>query len=153
MLLTILGGSENPQILRRMGGIDSSLIHSGEYWRLLTAIFMHVGIIHLAVNGLSLIIIGKLVEQFFGTIRFVSIYLISGIGGSIASYTFIDPHVVGAGASAAIFGCLGALGSFFLIKHQSLGYINARNRQLGSPRRLYIRDILRTYDLSYTHRG
>jgi rhomboid protease GluP len=121
MLLTILGGSENPQILRRMGGIDSSLIHSGEYWRLLTAIFMHVGIIHLAVNGLSLIIIGKLVEQFFGTIRFVSIYLISGIGGSIASYTFIDPHVVGAGASAAIFGCLGALGSFFLIKHQSLG--------------------------------
>ena len=120
-LLSLLGGSENPQILRRMGGIDASLIHSGEYWRLLTAMFMHVGIIHLAVNGLSLIIIGKLVEQFFGTSRFISIYLISGIGGSIASYAFIGPNVVGAGASAAIFGCLGALGSFFLVSHQSLG--------------------------------
>mgnify|MGYP001228759064 CR=1 FL=1 len=121
VLLSILGGSEDPHILRQMGGIDASLIHNGEYWRLLAAIFMHVGIIHLAVNGVSLIIIGKLVEQIFGSSRFVSIYLVSGIGGSIASYAFINPYAVGAGASAAIFGCLGALGSFFLIRRQSLG--------------------------------
>ncbi|MFL2759865.1 MAG: rhomboid family intramembrane serine protease [Dehalococcoidia bacterium] len=121
IILEIYGGSTNPSILRRFGAIDAYLIWSGEYWRLATAIFLHVGASHLAINSISLVIMGGLAERLYGHWNFISIFLIAGLIGSSASYLNIENGVVGAGASGAIFGCLGSLVSYFYVRRNSFG--------------------------------
>ncbi|MFP4368992.1 MAG: rhomboid family intramembrane serine protease [Candidatus Kapaibacterium sp.] len=79
---------------------------NNEYWRLLTNTFLHIGIVHLAVNMYALYFIGKYLEPLIGYARFISAYLLSGIGASFASLLFQD-NVVSAGASGAIFGMYG----------------------------------------------
>jgi len=121
ILLEVSGNSTNPSSLRKFGAIDSYLIWSGEYWRLASAIFLHVGASHLAINSISLVIMGGLTERLYGHRNFISIFLVTGIIGSTASYMNIENGVVGAGASGAIFGCLGSLVSFFYIRKETLG--------------------------------
>jgi membrane associated rhomboid family serine protease len=89
-------------------------IAGGEFYRLLTADFLHFGIIHLGFNMYALWIIGRQCEQLLGRWRFLALYLFSGIGGSVAVYQFADPGQVSAGASASIFGLLGAM--FFFLR-------------------------------------
>jgi len=125
--LELTGGSQNTQNLMRFGGISYLEISSGQYWRLLAAMFLHIGAAHLAVNGLSLLIMGGMVERTFGHIRFIAIYLISGLGGSAFSFWMIHPFAIGAGASGAVFGCVGALGAFFLIRRRELGQLGKQN--------------------------
>jgi membrane associated rhomboid family serine protease len=79
-----------------------------EYWRLVTAMFLHGGLLHLAINMYVLWVLGSVIEPAFGSKRFLAIYLISGLFGSVASYMFSAPDVAGVGASGAIFGLLGA---------------------------------------------
>ena len=121
IILEAYGGSTNPSDLRRFGAIDSYLIWSGEYWRLATAIFLHVGASHLAINSISLVIMGGLAERLYGHWNFIFIFLITGLIGSSASYLNIENGVVGAGASGAIFGCLGSLVSYFYVRKHSFG--------------------------------
>jgi len=121
IILEAYGGSTNPSNLRRFGAIDSYLIWSGEYWRLASAIFLHVGASHLAINSISLVIMGGLSERLYGHWNFISIFLITGLIGSSASYLNIANGVVGAGASGAIFGCLGSLVSYFYVRKHSFG--------------------------------
>ena len=121
ILLEVSGNSTNPSSLRKFGAIDSYLIWSGEYWRLVSAIFLHVGASHLAINSISLVIMGGLAERLYGHWNFISIFLVAGIIGSTASYMNIENGVVGAGASGAIFGCLGSLVSFFYVRKKILG--------------------------------
>ena len=98
--------------LARLGAIVPEWINEGQYWRLLTAMFLHgdgtVGgdVLHLGFNLLALFQIGRLYELMFGTRRFLLIYFVSGLAASITSYL----HAAGAsvGASGAIFGILGA---------------------------------------------
>jgi rhomboid protease GluP len=85
-----------------------------EYWRLLTNVFLHGGLIHLAVNMWSLLVVGPLVERLYGNVAFAVIYLASGIGGAIASLA-ASPIRVGVGASGAICGVLGALAAFLIV--------------------------------------
>jgi rhomboid protease GluP len=103
-----------------LGWKDNLLIFLGnEYWRLLTAIFLHGGIAHLLMNSFSLYVVGPDTERVYGTWRFVGVYLLSGIAGSALSYTFSpNPSV---GASGAIFGLVGALIVFFYTTRQILG--------------------------------
>jgi membrane associated rhomboid family serine protease len=84
------------------GGLDQ-----GEWWRLITAAFLHASIIHLGMNMLVLWFIGAPVEQAIGRGRFLTIYLVSGLAGSAGAVIF-SPNVVTVGASGAIFGILGA---------------------------------------------
>ena len=70
---------------------------------------------------------GGMVEKTFGHIRFIAIYLISGLGGSAFSFWMIHPFAIGAGASGAVFGCVGALGAFFLIRRRELGQLGKQN--------------------------
>lgn len=79
----------------------------GEYWRLVTPMFLHAGVMHLATNSYSLLILGQIVERIFGTSKFIFIYLVSGIVGNIASFTFSDTPSLG--ASGAVLGVGGAL--------------------------------------------
>jgi rhomboid protease GluP len=85
----------------------NSLIMQGEYWRLFMPIFLHEGIMHLAVNSFSLYAVGPTVESIYGRRKFLLIYLVAGIMGNVASFIFST--VPSLGASGAIFGLMGAL--------------------------------------------
>ena len=90
-----------------------------QYWRLFTSCFIHFGIIHIAFNMYVLYQIGPFIEMAFGRIRYLIIYLLAGLGGSIVS-VLVHPQAVGAGASGAIFGLYGALFAFLLRNRRSL---------------------------------
>jgi membrane associated rhomboid family serine protease len=79
----------------------------GEWWRLLTAAFLHGSIIHLGLNMFVLWFVGAPVEQAIGRGRFIALYIVSGLAGSAGALLF-SPHAVTVGASGAIFGILGA---------------------------------------------
>jgi len=104
--------------LLRLGSKVNALIGLGEYWRLLTAMFLHADVMHLIFNMMALFILGKDIERFFGKHKFLAIYFISGLIGSGASYLLVDG--VSVGASGAIFGLMGA--NLFLYKLNPLVY-------------------------------
>lgn len=98
-------------------GYDPSAmgIANGEYYRLITAMFIHYGVLHLAMNMYALWIMGRTLEQALGPLRFAGLYLLAGLGGDVAAYLFSDPGTIfdrgaqTAGASTAIFGLFAAL--------------------------------------------
>jgi rhomboid protease GluP len=100
-------GSTDQRVLIAFGAKVNTLIQSGEVWRLLASTFIHIGIIHLAFNLYALRALGPLTEASLGHRRFFMIYILSGLGGSTASFLFSS--ALSAGASGAIFGLLGAL--------------------------------------------
>lgn len=108
-LMYIFGnGSEDSYTLIKFGANYDILTRMGQYYRLFTSMFLHIGIIHLICNMYSLFVIGKEIESFFGKWKYLLIYILSGICGSILSMAF-SHNTVSAGASGAIFGLLGAL--------------------------------------------
>jgi len=111
--------SPSSDALLRWGATYGPAITGGEWWRLLTAMFVHAGLVHLVFNMFALLSIGALIERMFGRVPFLVLYLLSGLGGSIAS-AYWHPLSVGVGASGAIFGLYGALGGFLLRARNSL---------------------------------
>lgn len=106
----VLGGRQ----LLRFGAEVPILVANGEYWRLVTAMFLHASIGHLVLNLLGLYIFGSLIEGAFGTLRFLAIYFVTGLAASAASFAFGNPLIPAVGASGAIFGLLGAWLAFNL---------------------------------------
>ncbi len=100
-------GSEDTFTLLFFGANYRPLIQIGQVWRLVTSMFLHAGIVHLFVNMYSLYIIGKQLESFLGHIKFLLVYLGSGIIGSLLSV--VVGTSISVGASGAIFGLLGSL--------------------------------------------
>jgi len=94
-------------------------ILDGEWWRIGTAMFVHIGLIHIALNMWVLYSIGRLVERVFGNAMFAFVYLAAGAIASLASLTW-NPVVVAAGASGAIFGLIGALLGFALRQRRTI---------------------------------
>lgn len=88
------------------GALERGLIASGQWWRLLTAVFLHIGWIHLLANSIFGFGWCRMVERAFGHGRFLALYLLAGVGASAASMATHD--VLGAGASGALFGMIGA---------------------------------------------
>jgi rhomboid protease GluP len=82
---------------------------TGDWWRLLTSCFVHIGIIHIAFNMWCLWSLGELAERLYGHVTFACIYLLCGIGGSLGSVLWHTTPTVSAGASGAIFGLAGAV--------------------------------------------
>jgi len=111
-------------IVTDMGVKDNGLIVQGQYWRLITPMFLHGSIIHLGFNLYALFIFGPGLERHFGRPRFIALYLLSGFAGNVMSFIFTSAPSLG--SSTAIFGLLGAEGVFLY-----------RNRRLfgGSARR------------------
>ena len=118
------GGSENHEVLRAYGAKYNSLINAGEWWRLVTPVFLHIGWIHLLVNMYSLFILGPYVEKLYGSARFVFFWIATGVAGVVASYLASGSGMRGgalgrflfrggdgpsAGASGALFGLIGVL--------------------------------------------
>ncbi len=96
----------NPYVLLQMGAKYNGLIIAGQYYRLITAMFLHGGIFHLVLNMYALKAMGQLVENTYGKKKFLAIYFISGIASTTCSFIF-SPYL-SIGASGAIFGLLGA---------------------------------------------
>jgi membrane associated rhomboid family serine protease len=94
--------------LIRLGAMQPVLIAGGQYWRLFTAMFLHLGLLHIAFNAYALYLFGQMVETEFGRVRMILIYVVAGFLASVASYGFGDPGAVAVGASGAIFGIFGA---------------------------------------------
>jgi membrane associated rhomboid family serine protease len=140
LLMAALGSSTNPDILVLFGAKDNELIVQGQLWRLVTPIFLHIDIVHLAFNTYAVYVFGSQIERFFGTTRFAGIYLLSGIVGVLASFSF-SPHR-SAGASGAIFGLIGTEAAFFY------RYRNAFGRR--GQQRLYNILIVIGYNLAFT---
>ncbi|NJR32787.1 MAG: rhomboid family intramembrane serine protease [Chamaesiphon sp. CSU_1_12] len=98
--------------------MSAPLVVTGQWWRIMTANFLHMGILHLGMNMLALLYLGKFVEYRLGTWKYLFAYLVAGLG-SMAVITYIDirwmtaPHIT-VGASGAIMGMLGAMGAIHL---------------------------------------
>ncbi len=120
------GGSTNPDVLLAFGAMFGPRIADGEYWRLLTAMFLHVGFIHLAFNVFGLWVFGRIVEGVFGPLRFALIYVLAGLCGSVVSYV-LNPVTIAAGASGAVFGIIGALAAYFAAQRHVLGQMAQQN--------------------------
>lgn len=116
---SFLHGTENALILIRFGAKDNGSIQAGEYWRLLTCMFLHIGWLHLLMNGYALFSFGRFAENIYGKRRFLVIYFLSGLGGSLASYWF-SVGKLSAGASGAIFGLLGVMLVFNVRYYRSI---------------------------------
>jgi membrane associated rhomboid family serine protease len=92
----------------------------GEWWRVFTAAFLHIGPVHLALNMFALLLFGAELEQRLGRWRYLGIYLVAAVGAAAAIQLFGDPRVPVAGASGAIYGLMGALGVFMLVQRQDM---------------------------------
>jgi rhomboid protease GluP len=103
--------------LIRWGADFGPLTTHGEWWRIVTAAFVHVGLVHLLMNMAILLNIGLFTERLFGNGGFTVLYLLSGLGGSLASLAW-RPFTVSAGASGAIFGLYGGLLGFLVLHRQ-----------------------------------
>ncbi|KAA9302121.1 MULTISPECIES: rhomboid family intramembrane serine protease [Aerococcus] len=125
LVMTGLGGSQRADLLILFGAKVNALIAAGQYWRLLTPIFIHIGLTHLLFNSITLYYLGPMVENIVGHWRFLAIYLLSGLMGNLMSYQFSD--AISAGASTALFG----LFAFFIVKaylHPNNPYYEALGR-------------------------
>ena len=96
------------------------LVELGDYWRVVTAAFVHVGLLHLVLNMLALLVFGSELERGLGRWRFGAVYAVSVLGGAAAIQLFGNPGQPVGGASTAIYGLLGALAVFMLVRRQDI---------------------------------
>jgi rhomboid protease GluP len=120
-------------VLVRWGANIGVLTFSGEWWRLVTNIFVHGGLLHIAFNMWCLWNLGELCESLYGRWTFAAIYLICGVGASLASAAW-HPYVPSVGASGAIFGLAGALIAAFKLGEFSVprSALSGTLRSLGA---------------------
>jgi rhomboid protease GluP len=119
-----------PQQAIAFGADFGPLTFNGQWWRLVTSMFVHFGIIHIGLNMWCLWNLGRAAERLMGRFSYLLAYFVSGIFGSIAS-VYWHPQVAGAGASGAIFGLAGVLISFVYLK-KAPAHLQINSRMLGS---------------------
>jgi len=121
-----VGALASREAIVAMGALARERVAAGEYWRLLTAPWLHGGVDHLVGNGIALFILGMLCEAAFGRAQFVLLYVLSGLAGSLGSLAVsVGPSV---GASGAIFGLQGAAIMLFRLYRDRL---LVRDRRVG----------------------
>lgn len=118
----VAGGSTNIYTLHRLGALEPVfVVGRGEYWRLLTALFLHYGILHLALNVFALFVVGPPLELAVGRLRFIVCYLTAGVGSSAGVVILHLLKIIDAdqlvGASGSIMGIVGAWAAF-LVRHR-----------------------------------
>ncbi|SDW67603.1 rhomboid protease GluP [Marininema mesophilum] len=119
LLMTFNGGSTDADTLIRFGALEKSFLIQGEWWRLITPIFIHIGLAHFIFNSFALYLLGPQLEWLFGKWRFFILYMVTGFAGNLASTT-IEPIGIKAGASGAIFGLFGVYLYLFLFRRGSM---------------------------------
>jgi rhomboid protease GluP len=107
-IVTSLGVGLNRQnILFNLGALIPRLVFEGQWWRIVTPIFLHIGLWHFLLNSYALFILCPPIEKIIGSFKFLALYLIAGICGNVLS-VFMLPNALSAGASGALFGIIGA---------------------------------------------
>ena len=129
VILEYNGGSNNVETLLRFGAINADLIQStGQYWRLLSSVFLHIGFAHLAYNVFALYIFGSRLEKYINVGQYLFIYIFAGFVGGLVSYAgslLMNTNTIAAGASGAIYGLLGAILILSKASGQSIDGLNA----------------------------
>lgn len=130
----ILGGPQalfNPtaEILFDMGAMQPIAVADGQFWRLFTAMFLHVGLLHIALNAYFFWLFGRMVEASFGRTWMVLIYVVAGFLASVASYAFGPVTTLAVGASGAISGVFGAFIAYNYRRRQHA--MNAANLRMA----------------------
>ena len=108
------GAFQSNETMYRMGALFGGVFATGQYWRLVTAMFLHANLLHWFANSFTLYQLGTLYEELFGSARFAFIYAVAGICASLVSAMRLAPNGISVGASGAILGILGAF--FFSIR-------------------------------------
>jgi rhomboid protease GluP len=126
-----MGGAENEDALFKLGALFGPAVTGGQWWRVVTANFLHFGWLHIGMNMLALYAIGRGLERRLGSLRFLVVYLVSGIGAlcgvvEIERWRQIEPEIL-VGASACVMGLIGAMLGMI-----SVGWL--RHRTKGASR-------------------
>ena len=120
LIMEMIGNTEDVTFMMNTGAVWPPYVEQGQYWRLFTATFMHFGFEHIMNNMLILACAGHILEDALGHIKYLILYILAGVGGSILSYLQMlhsGDYAVSAGASGAIFGIIGAL-LWIVIRHK-----------------------------------
>ncbi len=108
--VVLFNGGFSPESLANNGGLVPRLVSDqNQYYRLLVAMFLHGGLFHFLMNSYFLYYLGGFTEKLLGSTRYAIIYMLSGLGSSVAVWLFSDPDVVTIGASGALYGIMGGL--------------------------------------------
>ena len=117
---------ESVQTVYDFGGVlgDEIQVDPSQSWRLLAAMFVHIGLQHFVLNMVTLYFLGRIAEDLFGSKAFLALYLLSGLMGNLFVLVF-SPEVVAAGASTALFGIFGAIASLrFIARSPYIQYLS-----------------------------
>jgi rhomboid protease GluP len=130
----LLGGSENPETLFRLGALYPPAVHAGQWWRIGAASFLHFGPLHLILNMVGLWVLGPFVEMALGARKFVLVYLLTGVGSmgivmALASGTSGEQMTLG--ASGSVMGLVGATGALMLGGWLREKAVSAKRRLMG----------------------
>ncbi len=130
-----LGGSTNPVTLHRLGALEPWAVRfGGEYWRMLTALFLHYGLLHLAFNLYALFVIGPGLERIIGSIRFALFYLLAGLGSSagvlLLHFSDLSRAEQLVGASGCVMGVVGVWAGY-LLRHRHEPFAGRRLRNIA----------------------
>jgi rhomboid protease GluP len=139
----LLFGSIDGYTLLRFGAKYGALVALGEWWRLITPIFLHGNLMHLAMNSWVLYDLGPAVESLYGRQRFLVLYILSGAAGVVLSLLW-RPNALSVGASGAIFGLIGAMITY--------GYRNRRT-VTDAVRSMYVRYAIYALVLTFVVPG
>ena len=126
MLLVRGFNYESVQTVYDFGGVIGAEIQvdPSQSWRLLAAMFVHIGLQHFVLNMVTLYFLGRIAEDLFGSKAFLVLYILSGLMGNLFVMTF-SPEVVAAGASSALFGIFGAIASLrFIARSPYIQYLS-----------------------------
>ncbi len=125
VLLNVLANAINVQnndalanVLVADGAKYNQAMLQGQYWRFVTPIFLHANLLHVGLNMLNFVVLGVFIERLVGHLRFLLIYLVTGVVSIIASFVFM-PQEISVGASGAIFGLVGAYSIFVLVHRRA----------------------------------
>ena len=132
-ILAFIGNTEDASFMFAHGACYTPAILDGEYWRLMTSVFLHFGAVHLIFNMVCLMGMGDMLETLAGPVRYLAIFLLGGIGGNLVSLAWdlkTGRYGVSAGASGAVFAVIGALFVIFLRHRQEAGAERVRRMSM-----------------------
>lgn len=106
---SFLTNGADTQQLFQLGGMQTLAYNAGQHYRLWSSMFLHASVTHILGNMSSLIFVGNILEDLIGHVRYLLVYMLSGVGSAYLSLLFLNPNTVSVGASGAVFGIIGCL--------------------------------------------
>lgn len=126
VFMTLNGGSTNSDILLKYGALyPPAVLAYNQYYRFITAIFIHIGFMHILFNGYALYIFGPQIEKLMGPKKYLLFFLLTGIGGNLITF-FFSFYSLSAGASGSLFGLFGA---FLYLIHRHKDMVTPEGRK------------------------